>query len=350
MPKLPSGLTTFEPTDTVRRTAQNDNIAATDALFHQTGGHRHTGRAGDAPQIGPEGIATGAVTGDKIAQASVSGDKVSLRTLCRRHLKSGRISGNIAKYKQVTVTAGQLSGLPTVPYYQAGLNDNFWALYSAYYSFPQSMTVALGTEYTDIEGVGFEKGWGSDPGGFHIDVSSNNVSWQRIYSYTRSGSEEFPRYHPFDRAVSGSYVRITVTAPDPSTGNAVIAGFGVFSRAAQESGPDLRLEKGLLQFYDGTGWKGVGIKSVQRGRTSISFFSPNGNSSLVKEVSISAVNPQKTFVQMTSTGLSHWSQSSPLMDGSVCAELVGNNKLKFHFMEGFFEAYAEISWEVIEYA
>lgn len=350
MPKLPTGLKTFEPSDTVRRIAQNENIEATDALFHGTSGHHHTGKAGDAPQIRSEGIAGGAVTTDKIAAVAVTGDKVARYTLCRRHLKSGRISGNIAKYKQVTVTAGQLSGLPTVPYFQSGLNDNFWALYSAYNPFPQSMTVALGAEYADMEGVSFEKGWNSDPKGFYVEVSSDNVNWRRAYSYTRSGSEEFPRYHPFDQAMNGSYVRLTVTAPNDQTGNAIIAGFGVYSRASQESSPDFRLEKGLLQYHDGSGWKGVGIKSVQRGATSISYFYPNGNGTLIRDVAITAVNPQKTFVNITTSGLSHWSQGSPLMDGSVCARLVGNNVVRFNFMEGFFEAYAEISWEVIEFA
>ena len=46
MPKLPSGLTTFEATDTVSRLAQNENIEATDALFHPTAGHKHSAKAG----------------------------------------------------------------------------------------------------------------------------------------------------------------------------------------------------------------------------------------------------------------------------------------------------------------
>ncbi|MGG4044387.1 discoidin domain-containing protein [Paenibacillus favisporus] len=347
MAKLPSGLQTYEPSDTVRRIAQNENIEATDALFHGTGGHRHTGKAGDAPLIGTEGIAGGAVTGDKIASTAVTGDKVARYTLCRRHLKSGRISRNAAKYKPVTVTAGQLSGLPTVPYFQSG--EHFWALYSAYNKFPQSMTVMLGDEHSDIEGVSFEKGWNADPVSFYIETSSDNTNWRKVYTYSRSVTDEFPRYHPFDQAAAGSYIRLTVTAPD-SSGNTIIAGFGVFSRACPESSPDFKVENGVLKFHDGSGWKGVGIKSVQRGTTNISFFYPNGNGSLVKEVTITAVNPQKSFVNITTTGLSHWSQTSPMMDGSVCATLVGNNKVKFNFMDGFYEAYAEISWEVIEFA
>ncbi|MNJ69672.1 hypothetical protein D3C77_660480 [compost metagenome] len=94
----------------------------------------------------------------------------------------------------------------------------------------------------------------------------------------------------------------------------------------------------------------MGIKSVQRGATSIAYFYPNGVGSLVKEISISPVNPQKSFINISTSGLSHWSQNSPLMDGSVCARLVSSDKIRFNFMDGFFEAYAEISWEVIEYA
>ncbi|MBW4841088.1 MAG: hypothetical protein KZY74_16990, partial [Paenibacillaceae bacterium] len=105
-----------------------------------------------------------------------------------------------------------------------------------------------------------------------------------------------------------------------------------------------------LQYSEGWGWKDVGIKGVQRGSASISYFYPNGTGSTVREVTISAVNPQKTFVNITTSGLSHWFQTSPMMDGSVCARLVDGNKLRFNFYEGFYEAYAEISWEVIEFA
>ncbi len=349
MPKLPSGLQTFEPSDTVRRIAQNENIERMDELFHSTNGHRHTGKAGDAPPIGSAGIASGAVTSDKLAAAAVTGEKVAGYTLCRRQLKSGRLSGNIAKYKPVTVTSGNLSGLPTVPYYQSGLNDNFWGLYTAYHTLPQSMTVALGAEYTDIEGVSFDKAWSAEPKGFYVEASSDNSTWKNVYTYSRNDSEDFPNYHPFDQLIKGSYIRLTITAANPS-GTTIISGFGIFSRASQEGNPDFRLDKGILQYHDGSGWKGVGIKSVQRGSTNISFFSPNGNGSLIKEVTITAVNPQKSFVNVTTTGLAHWFQSSPMIDGSVCARLVGNDKVRFNFMDGFYEAYAEISWEVIEFA
>ncbi|MCK8487128.1 discoidin domain-containing protein [Paenibacillus sp. MBLB2552] len=347
MPKLPSGLTTFEPSDTVRRTAQNENIEAIDALFRATGGHRHTGKAGDAPQIGTEGIAVGAVTSDRIALSAVTGDRVARATLCRRHLKSGRLSGNVAKYKPFTVTGGVVVGVPTAPYRQYG--DNYWLVNRSSVPFPQSITVNLTTEYYEIEGISFENNWVAPPRNFYVEISSDNTNWTRAYTYSHSGTEQPPQYHPFDQLFHGSYVRLTLTEPGNQTNIAYVSGFGVFSRDVQES-PDFRIHKGSLQYSEGWGWKDVGIKGVQRGSASISYFYPNGTGSTVREVTISAVNPQKTFVNITTSGLSHWFQTSPMMDGSVCARLVDGNKLRFNFYEGFYEAYAEISWEVIEFA
>ncbi|MBW4841165.1 MAG: discoidin domain-containing protein, partial [Paenibacillaceae bacterium] len=244
MPKLPSGLTTFEPSDTVRRTAQNENIEAIDALFRATGGHRHTGKAGDAPQIGTEGIAVGAVTSDRIALSAVTGDRVARATLCRRHLKSGRLSGNVAKYKPFTVTGGVVVGVPTAPYRQYG--DNYWLVNRSSVPFPQSITVNLTTEYYEIEGISFENNWVAPPRNFYVEISSDNTNWTRAYTYSHSGTEQPPQYHPFDQLFHGSYVRLTLTEPGNQTNIAYVSGFGVFSRDVQES-PDFRIHKGSLQ-------------------------------------------------------------------------------------------------------
>ncbi|MNW54110.1 hypothetical protein D3C74_316980 [compost metagenome] len=125
---------------------------------------------------------------------------------------------------------------------------------------------------------------------------------------------------------------------------------GTSPDADKVDGIDFQTKNGFLEFNDGSGWKGVGIKSVQRGATSISYFYPNGTGSLIRDVVITPVNPQKSFVNMTSSGLSTWFADSPIMDGSVCARLVGNIIVRFNFYEGFYQGYAEISWEVIEYA
>ncbi|MNW41263.1 F5/8 type C domain protein [compost metagenome] len=125
---------------------------------------------------------------------------------------------------------------------------------------------------------------------------------------------------------------------------------GTNPNADKVDGIDFQTKNGFLEFNDGSGWKGVGIKSVQRGATSISFFAPNGNGSLMKDITITAVNTQKSFINISTSGLAHWSQGSTMMDGSVCARFIAPDKLRFNFMDGFFEAYAEISWEVIEYA
>lgn len=92
MPKpLPSGLKTFEPSDIVRREAQNENIEVIDALFHASDGHQHTGKAGDAPQIGKEGLADGAVTSEKLANNGITSDKLAKNSVIADRIASGAV-------------------------------------------------------------------------------------------------------------------------------------------------------------------------------------------------------------------------------------------------------------------
>lgn len=486
VPKLPSGLKTFEPTDTVRRIAQNENIEAIDALFSTSKGHRHTGKAGDAPQIGKEGIAQGAVTTDKIAAEAVNSGKIAKSTIDRSHHKQGGLSSNIAKFKRVSVTGGTLTGNPTTPYtFQWGSagDNHLWSIPSNVV-LPQSLMVNLGKEYVRVEGLSFGSWVGSDlsriPKGFYVEVSVDGSTWTNVYTHSASIYEPFT-YLSFSKPMSARFIRLTVTEHSGTTDtviscvaayssfhgnldsepledertwglNARLQGLmivpegtitdngagtltlngaitimnpasgtyfrvksgtynlsqwsylyvdipyqhsalvdpyvgvwtpgvrsydhkdriilaqrnggneifvhsairaklaGTVTDADKVHGIDFQTKNGFLEFNDGSGWKGVGIKSVQRGSTSIAYFYPNGVGSLVREVNISPVNPQKTFVQITTSGLSHWFQTSPMMDGSVCARLIDNNKLRFNFYDGFYEAYAEISWEVIEFA
>ncbi|RCX16469.1 hypothetical protein DFP94_11289 [Fontibacillus phaseoli] len=118
MPKLPSGLNTFEASDIVRRIAQNENIEAIDALFHEAQGHRHTGKGGDAPQIGKEGIATGAVVTEKLANATVTADKIAGGAVLADKLAAGAVTGdkiaagavNTNKIVTGAVTADKIAG------------------------------------------------------------------------------------------------------------------------------------------------------------------------------------------------------------------------------------------------
>jgi len=114
-------------------------------------------------------------------------------------------------------------------------------------------------------------------------------------------------------------------------------------------GIDFQTKNGFLEFNDGTGWRGVGIKSVQRGTASFAEAIIGGGS-MVNDITIAAVNPQKAYINITTSGVTHWSQTSPMMDSSVCARIVGNDKVRFNFKDGIYDAYVEISWEVIEFA
>ncbi|WP_058301141.1 discoidin domain-containing protein [Gorillibacterium timonense] len=461
MTTLPSGLKTFEANDTVRRIAQNENIEATDALFHETKGHRHTGKAGDAPRIGGEGIAVGAIE--------------------RKHLRASGSTANIAKFKRVWINGGSLFGLPTTPWYGGAESQgdrNSWTIDDS--RLPNVITIDLGYSYSKVEGMSFVSIGDSMPRGFYIEVSNDQESWTRVYTHEGPVYESaaFLEFRPFE---SCRYLRLVVTSPSHKTYTAV-AGLCVYSgdngnedldvledrrtwglsarlqglmiipegqvkdygdgslgiykalmimnpsagtyfrvnggtyklpawgylyidiehihkqsvfpkigtwtegpRAyehkdrivlAQRNGDgdiylhsaiqakiagnipdadkvdgiDMRTSSGYLEYNDGSGWKGVGIKSVQRGTVNLSFFYPNQNSTLFREVTITPVNPQKTFLQVFSTGLAVSMQSNPVMDGSICARLIGSNKVRFNALESFYEAYAEIAWEVIEYA
>lgn len=446
--KLPSGLSTFEPTDTVRRIAQNDNIEATDKLFRGGAGHGHTGKDGDGPKIGGDGIAFGALE--------------------RRHLHNGRMSVNVAKFRPITITAGTLHGLPTNPYDR--LSDDAWpahrwVLSGQFHPAPQSLTVSLGKTYTEIHGISFDPtGEQYSPASFLILTSSDNQNWQTVYSYNQ---KPFVTHHWFDQPVSASYIRLTITGLSPDNDSTIVSCFSVYaydkqdydaledlrpwgltsrlqglmimpggtvtdnrngsltfseplyvmnpaagsyftvkkgtytlndreylyadidpttqeitpkiggwtnsprhydamnrivlaqrlgnriylnsSLGANTASVDLQVKDGRLQFHNGTGWKGVGIKAVQRGVSTIRF--PEGNTR-VDNIVITPVDRTKTFVQIHACG---WSFSSSDMNfntyGGLTANLIEDNILSVGAVLGSFNAgYYHYIWEVIEFA
>lgn len=225
MPTLPSGLRTYEANEIVRRISQNENIEATDALFHAAEGHKHSGKPGDAPLIGKEGLAANsvtteklsaqAVTKDKLADAAVTGSKVARNELDRVHLRSSGISSNVAKFKKVTVTAGSLSGLPTTPYtFQGGeLADNhLWSIPNTS-PLPQSITIDCQKEYKSLEGMSFGSTSGANPSnapkGFYVEGSNNMTNWTRLYTHS-GGDYELFSFIPFNPIADWRYIRLTI--------------------------------------------------------------------------------------------------------------------------------------------
>lgn len=584
---LPSGLKTFEPSDIVRREAQNENIEAIDALFHASDGHQHTGKAGDAPQIGKEGIADGAViteklakngvtadkiaansvmtdkiaanaviadkisagavttdkiaasainteklavnsvttdkiaasaviadklaagsvgtekmangavttakiaaasvtaekiaedavTSGKLADGSVNGGKIAANSIVRRHLHSGRLSTNIAKYKRIYVTGGEVTGVPTSPYQEYGAGRNGWLLYASYAPLPQSIIIYLEKEYRDLEGICFETRADAYPAEFEVEISLNGYVWNKVYSYTNNELESEFQNHFFDQPVNATHVRITVTKASDPLANVFLSRIGVFGASnygwehealgdvstwgltarlqglliipqgfvgdhgLQNGGmisfsdkilimnpaagtyfyvqsgsynlpdwgylyvdiplpyshretvtpqirvwdhnlekprlydhPDrlilaqringnvyfnsalntnlinsFRMSNGYLEYNDGTEWKGVGIKSVQRGWV-------DRMTSRNVSVNIKKVNPAKSFVNITFCGKNEWHEWSTgtnvihITDGNVYAALHDTGTFVTFAVENSYTFNQAISWEVIEYA
>ncbi|WP_410772187.1 hypothetical protein [Fontibacillus sp. BL9] len=193
MRKLPSGLTAFEPLDPVRREAQNANIETIDKLFDNSNGHRHTGKPGDAPQIGKEGIASGAIE--------------------RHHFRNGKLSENVALYKPVSVTSGVVMGLPTVSYYtknnQSQDDKHCWYLAEAH-NYPAQMTLELKGLYK-IDAISFDLIDGPNPVNIKVEIGYNMADWKVV------AERDFDPYDnlflPVTDSDQYSHVRITINKP-----------------------------------------------------------------------------------------------------------------------------------------
>lgn len=315
--KLPSGLSTFEPTDTVRRIAQNDNIEATDKLFRGGAGHGHTGKDGDGPKIGGDGIAFGALE--------------------RRHLRYGRLSANIAAGKPFTLTDGDVY-------------REEWILSNTYDHFPASMTIDLGGTYSDIEGFSFETKPDDEafPGAFEIHMSVDNSTWRTVYKF-EAKENSFEPFHPFAKLETAAFVRITITKPS-NFSTTTLKRFAVYSLSDLEKNVEFRVNQRILEFYDGWEWKGVGIKSVQRGWTEfILSYEIYEQDILIP----TAVNRSKSFVQIHSYGHSYDpSNKLDLVNSTnIYAELNRDNNLYLAIpRDDFPSGYYKVGWEVIEFA
>ncbi|MFC4101716.1 hypothetical protein [Paenibacillus xanthanilyticus] len=242
MAKLPSGLRTFDAAETVRRIAQNENIEATDKLFHEVQGHKHTGAPGDGPQIGTAGLANNAVTSAKlglgsvntaaIGNSAVTPEKISPNTLGRQQLRSGGLSGNIAKYAPVTVSAGTLTGNPTAPYTLPS-EPNMWQI-PRDAALPAELTIKLDARYGGMEGITLGSSRGSDrsrmPKNFYIDGSADSSSWVRLYTHTGSEYEPF-QYFPFAAAGDWQFIKVVVTEHREGTNPTELSCIAVYTRS-----------------------------------------------------------------------------------------------------------------------
>ncbi|MGD9644024.1 MAG: hypothetical protein AB7V08_15000, partial [Elusimicrobiales bacterium] len=79
------------------------------AKFNATTGHKHTGVANDAPQIGTAGIADGAVTSAKIADGNVTTTKIADANVTTPKIADGAVT--TAKIADLNVTTSKLAEL-----------------------------------------------------------------------------------------------------------------------------------------------------------------------------------------------------------------------------------------------
>ncbi|QJC51735.1 discoidin domain-containing protein [Paenibacillus albicereus] len=179
MAQLPSGLKTFEASDTVRRSAQNENIEVLDRFVVKTS------------------------------------------------------SSNVAKNKRAAATAGVLNGLPTAPWSSAAAGDGGrWAL-PAGVVYPQSLTVDLGLPYARLEGLSFG-GWpvqnaASLPKDFIVESSPNGTDWVKAYDHAGKPAYAPLSYLPLSASTDCRYVRLTVKASASADGSASVSCLSVFS-------------------------------------------------------------------------------------------------------------------------
>lgn len=156
-------------------------------------------------------VAENAITSVKVADNAVTANKLANNSVDRRHLRGGGLGSNIAKFKPVSVTGGNLTGSPTVHYAADG--ENQWSI-NRMVQLPQFLTINLGKTYHGIEGMSFGTANGADaaqaPRGFYIEASLNNGTWTRVYTHPGGGYTPFT-YLPFIGAASAAYIRLVIT-------------------------------------------------------------------------------------------------------------------------------------------
>lgn len=102
----------------------------------------------------------------------------------------------------------------------------------------------------------------------------------------------------------------------------------------------IRINGGVLEFWDGSAWKGAGggIKNVQRGTTATS------GSAAITPITITAVNPAKTFLTCSIRSASGTAQVY-----NVTLELVDATSLRIYMAGTVFSNLTMVAWEVVEF-
>lgn len=107
--------------------------------------------------------------------------------------------------------------------------------------------------------------------------------------------------------------------------------------------PLIRVNNGVLEYWNGGAWVGVGLKKVQRGLVTLSRM----NNATVN-ITIEPVNMSKTFVNISYRGVAGGTSTSHPI--GVRAVLTSSTNLEIsyiHSSPGYTDI--EVSWEVIEF-
>ncbi|MCP8970052.1 interleukin-like EMT inducer domain-containing protein [Ectobacillus ponti] len=137
-----------------------------------------------------------------------------------------------------------------------------------------------------------------------------------------------------------SWLDVSFTLID---GNPMIGGSGV--SPVVNGGINFRSTNGFLEYNDGSGWKGVGIKSVQRGQ--VWLYDSN-----VAYFYIAPVNMAKSFINISSTGYHYeWRTDRYLAQAATARGVIfSSNQISVVAVGIFPYTYCLVSYEVIEYA
>jgi len=124
---------------------------------------------------------------------------------------------------------------------------------------------------------------------------------------------------------------------------------GATPDADKVDGIDFQTKNGFLEYNDGSGWKGVGIKSVQRGVTDL--FWEDRVQDFKKPVTINPVNMAKAYINVMSTGFTI--SGAATFNAHVKGKLLSPTQLEVEMYGNpsfVSRAQMNISWEVIEFA
>lgn len=126
-------------------------------------------------------------------------------------------------------------------------------------------------------------------------------------------------------------------------GNLTTAGNGI--SPVVNGGINFRSTSGFLEYNDGSGWKGLGVKSIQRGH--VWLYDSN-----TTYFDIAPVNIAKTVINVSSSGYSYeWKTDRYLVHAATAKGFMSTSTQIGFQANGFFTYdFCAIAYEVIEYA